>query len=113
MPLHLIDNSGQAEHPHDLGLDTTRAVYEQGSGREIRHSIGTRLFNHQAGASFEPGFDYNWELIYQLGTFAQNYINAWTVSSETGFDVSDLFHAQAGVAGRRCQRRTEYRWAEH
>ena len=84
VPLHLIDNSGQADIYY-LGLDTTRAVYEQGSGREIRHSIGTRLFNHQAGAPFEPGFDYNWELIYQLGTFAQNYINAWTVSSETGF----------------------------
>jgi hypothetical protein len=84
VPLHLVDNSGQADIYY-LGLDTTRAVYEQGSGREIRHGIGTRLYNHQAGAPFEPGFDYNWELVYQLGTFAQNYINAWTVSSETGF----------------------------
>jgi hypothetical protein len=43
------------------------------------------LFNHQPGAPFEPGPDYNWELVYQLGTFAQNYINAWTVATETGF----------------------------
>src|ERR1700747_892958 len=45
------------------------------SGREIRHSIGTRLFNHQPGAPFEPGFDCNWELVYQLGTFGKNYLN--------------------------------------
>jgi hypothetical protein len=84
VPLPLIDSSGQADLYY-LGLDTTRATYQQGSGRELRHTIGTRLFNHQAGAPFEPGFDYNWELAYQLGTFGQHYINAWTVSTETGF----------------------------
>jgi len=84
VPLRLLDRRGQADLYY-LGIDTTRAVYQQGSGREIRHSIGTRLFNHAAGAPFEPGFDYNWELVYQLGTFAQNYINAWTVATETGY----------------------------
>src|SRR5713101_6046913 len=84
-PLRLIDKKGEADLYY-LGLDTTRAVYQQGSGREIRHSIGTRLFNHQPGAPFDlPGFDYNWELVYQLGSFGQNYINAWTVATETGF----------------------------
>ena len=84
VPLRLVDGSGQADLYY-LGLDTTRATYQQGIGREIRHSIGTRLFNRQPGAPCEPGLDYNWELVYQLGTFAQNYINAWTVSTETGF----------------------------
>ena len=84
VPLRLIDQNGQADLYY-LGIDTTRATYEQGSGREIRHTFGTRLFNHQPGAPFEPGFDYNWELIYQLGSFGQNYINAWSVSTETGF----------------------------
>ncbi len=80
-PLRLIDKNGEADLYY-LGLDTTRAVYQQGSGREIRHSIGTRLFNHQHGAPFDlPGFDYNWELVYQLGSFGQNYINAWTVAT--------------------------------
>jgi hypothetical protein len=83
-PLTLIDKSGQADLYY-LGIDTTRAVYEQGAGREIRHTIGTRLFNRQPGAPLEPGLDYNWELIYQLGSFGQNYINAWSVASETGF----------------------------
>lgn len=86
VPLPLIDKGGQADLYY-LGIDNTRATYQQGSGREIRHSIGTRLFNHPAGAPFfdQPGLDYNWELVYQLGTFAQNYINAWTVATETGF----------------------------
>ena len=64
----LFDKDGQADLYY-LGLDMTRAFYEQGSSREIRHSIGTRLLNHQPGAPFEPGLDYNWELVYQLGTF--------------------------------------------
>ena len=90
-PLRLIDQNGQADLYY-LGLDTTRATYQQGSGREIRHSIGTRLFNHQPGAPFDqPGLDYNWELIYQLGTFAQNYINAWSVATETGFTFPARF----------------------
>jgi Alginate export len=91
VPLALIDKSGQADLYY-LGIDNTRATYQQGSGREIRHSIGTRLFNHQPGAPFDqPGFDYNWELVYQLGTFAQNYINAWTVATETGFTFPARF----------------------
>ncbi len=89
-PLRLIYQSGQADLYY-LGIDTTRATYQQGSGREIRHSIGTRLFNHQPGAPFEPGFDYNWELVYQLGTFGNNYINAWTVATETGFTLPVRF----------------------
>jgi hypothetical protein len=69
-----------------------RAVYEEGTGREIRHTIGTRLFNHQPGANFDlPGLDYNWELIYQLGSFAQNYINAWSVATETGYTFPARF----------------------
>jgi hypothetical protein len=84
VPLPLVDQHGQADLYY-LGIDTTHAAYQQGSGREIRHSIGTRLFNHQSGAPFEPGFDYNWEMVYQLGTFGKNYINAWTVATETGY----------------------------
>ena len=91
VPLPLIDKNGQADLYY-LGLNTTRAVYEEGTGREIRHTIGTRLFNHQPGANFDlPGLDYNWELIYQLGSFAQNYINAWSVATETGYTFPARF----------------------
>jgi len=96
VPLRLLDENGQADLYY-LGLDTTRATYQQGSGREIRHSIGTRLFNHQAGAPFTPGLDYNWELVYQLGSFGPNYINAWTVSTETGYTLPMLFKPRLAI----------------
>ena len=86
-PLRLIDAGGQADLYY-LGIDTLNATYQQGSGREVRHSIGARLFNRPPGAPLAPGFDYNLELVYQLGTFGQNGINAWTVASETGFTLS-------------------------
>jgi hypothetical protein len=40
----LINKSGQADLYY-MGIDNTRATYQQGSAREIRHTIGTRLFN--------------------------------------------------------------------
>jgi len=90
VPMRLIDQHGQAGLYY-LGLDTTRARYEQGSGREIRHSIGMRLFNHPPGAPFEPGFDYNWAFVYQTGSFGSNDINAWTVATETGYTFPVTF----------------------
>jgi hypothetical protein len=84
VPFDLINKSGQADLYY-MGIDNTRATYQQGSAREIRHTIGTRLFNRSIATLLEPGFDYNWELIYQTGTFAQNYINAWSVATDTGY----------------------------
>jgi hypothetical protein len=69
VPFDLINKSGQADLYY-MGIDNTRATYQQGSAREIRHTIGTRLFNRSVATLLEPGFDYNWELIYQTGTFA-------------------------------------------
>ena len=86
-PLRLIDAGGSID-VYYLGIDTLDATYEQGSGREVRHSIGTRLFNHPPGAPFAPGLDYNWEFVYQFGSFASNSISAWTVATETGFTFS-------------------------
>jgi hypothetical protein len=90
VPLPLVDRTGEADLYY-LGIDTTRAFYESGSGREIRNSLGTRLFNHQPGAPFSPGLDYNWELVYQVGSFGSNTISAWTVASETGFTFPARF----------------------
>ena len=58
---------------------------------KFRNSLGTRLFNHQPGAPFSPGLDYNWELVYQVGSFGGNAISAWTVASETGFTFPARF----------------------
>jgi hypothetical protein len=86
-PLRLIDAGGRVDLYY-LGIDTLNATYQQGSGREVRHSMGARLCNRPPGAPLAPGFDYNLEPVYQLGTFGQNGINAWTVATETGFTFS-------------------------
>ena len=71
-----------------FGLDQKHAVYEQGTGREIRHSVGTRWFNRAPGTPPQRGVDYNWEAVYQWGAFGPNSIRAWTVASETGYTFS-------------------------
>src|SRR5262249_3762466 len=86
-PLPLVDPGGQVDLYY-LGIDTVNATYQQGSGREVRHSIGTRLFNRPPGAPSTPGFDYNLEFVYQFGTFRSNGISAWTAATETGFTFS-------------------------
>ena len=68
-----------------LGLDQKKAAYEQGMGREIRHSVGTRWFNRDPGTQPKHGVDYNWEAVFQWGAFGPNSIRAWTVASETGY----------------------------
>jgi hypothetical protein len=95
-PLPLVDPGGQVDLYY-LGIDTVNATYQQGSGREVRHSIGTRLFNRPAGAPLSPGFDYNVELVYQFGSFGSNGINAWTAASETGFTFSLPWSPRIGL----------------
>lgn len=62
-----------------LGLDRKQATFDQGSGREQRHSIGARLWG-----SPKP-WDYNFESLFQWGRFGSGNIRAWTVSSDTGY----------------------------
>ena len=62
-----------------FGIERDQATYNQGSGREERHSIGTRLWGEA------KGLDYNFEAVYQFGSFRTGDINAWTVASDTGY----------------------------
>ncbi len=65
-----------------LGIDRKNAHFDQGSARETRHSVGTRLWgSHEA-------WDYNYELVYQWGSFGPSNIRAWTVASDDGFTLS-------------------------
>ena len=68
-----------------LGLDTKNARYQAGMGSESRQSFGVRLFNRKPGALPEPGLDYNWEAVYQGGSFHRAGIRAWTTATETGY----------------------------
>lgn len=67
-----------------LGLKRDGAEYFQGTGDEVRHSIGTRLFGKG------KGWDYNFEGIAQFGKFGDDDIRAWTVASDTGFTWAEV-----------------------
>lgn len=67
-----------------LGLLRAEATFEQGTARERRHTIGTRLSGEPAG------LDYNFELVYQLGSFGAGDIRAWTVASDTGYTFESV-----------------------
>ena len=62
-----------------LGLERRDAEFNQGTARELRHSIGTRLWGKA------NWIDYNFEFVYQFGSFGEGDISAWTVASDTGY----------------------------
>lgn len=67
-----------------LGLRRDDSEYDQGTHNERRRSIGSRIF----GA---PGsWDYNFELVYQWGSFGPDDIDAWTIASDTGYTVKGV-----------------------
>lgn len=67
-----------------VGYYNREAHFDQGTAPETRHSVGTRLWG-----SPKP-FDYNFELIYQWGSFGSGEIQAWTVASDTGYTCDHL-----------------------
>lgn len=67
-----------------LGLFRRTAGFDQGTARETRHSVGTRLWRS------EPPLDYNFEFLYQWGSFGTGDIRAWTAASDTGYTVATL-----------------------
>jgi Alginate export len=62
-----------------IGLNREQASFDQGTANEIRHSVGSRLWG-KYGA-----FDYNFEFMYQFGSFGDSPISAYAVASDTGF----------------------------
>ncbi len=64
-----------------MGIERERAVFDQGVADEFRHAIGTRLWGKARG------WDYNFEFIYQFGTFGAADIKAWTAASNTGYTI--------------------------
>jgi len=80
-PLSILPFKGSVDLYY-LGFDKKQARFDQGVGRESRHSIGTRLWNAGEAA------DYNFELVYQLGAFQSikaGDIRAWTFAADIGY----------------------------
>lgn len=67
-----------------LGLERDVAPFDQGVAKEKRHSVGTRLWGKSGG------LDYNFEALYQWGTWDGGDIRAWTVASDTGYTITEL-----------------------
>ena len=62
-----------------FGLWKKSAKFDDGAGRELRHSIGSRIWGTQ------KFWRYDIEGLYQFGDFSGKEIDAWTFSVNTGY----------------------------
>ena len=67
-----------------LGYSNARSAFDQGGGRERRHTLGARLSGERRGWSW------NWEGMYQFGRFAGADIAAWSLATETAYRLDGL-----------------------
>jgi hypothetical protein len=67
-----------------FGLEKSEATFNQGKAREARQSLGARWSGKTVG------YDYNFEVVYQFGSFGRGEIRAWTAASDVGFTFVDL-----------------------
>jgi hypothetical protein len=66
-----------------LGLDSKEVRFERGTAQEVRHSLGARI-SHPV-ATERPGLDYDFEGVWQFGSFGSAKIEAWTLASNTEY----------------------------
>jgi hypothetical protein len=62
-----------------LGYKNNHGQFSQGTASETRHSIGLRY------AGVHGAWDFNWETLYQFGSFGSGDIEAWTLATDTGY----------------------------
>ncbi|WDI41505.1 alginate export family protein [Bremerella sp. P1] len=67
-----------------IGSENTQAVFDEGTGRELRHTFGTRLYGTWNSWSWNP------ELFIQLGEFGEKRIEAWSLAMQIGYQMHDL-----------------------
>jgi hypothetical protein len=65
-----------------LGLLKEAASFDDGTARELRHSIGTRIWSNK------NVFMYDAEAVGQWGNFGDQQINAWTLSLNASYQLS-------------------------
>jgi hypothetical protein len=71
-----------------LGIARKQATYNRGTANELRHSLGARL--SRPIAEKEPGWDFDYEGVWQFGGFGSANIRAWTFASESGYRMPTL-----------------------
>src|ERR1700752_3609904 len=71
-----------------LGLNRKHATFQRGTAQEVRHSVGARV--SRPIATEQPAWDFDYEALWQFGSFGSANIRAWTMASETGYRFTDL-----------------------
>jgi len=66
-----------------LGLDRKAATFNRGTATENRETLGARLW--RPPATKEHDWDFDYEGVWQFGTFGTDGIRAWTFASDTGY----------------------------
>jgi len=74
----MIQKSGNFDFYY-LGIRRDNARFEEGVGKELRHTVATRYWKSGGG------FIYNLEAAYQFGSFDKGNISAWTTAIEFGY----------------------------
>jgi hypothetical protein len=75
-----------------IGYRNLDAEFNQGSGDEVRHTLGSRFFGKA------QGWDWNFEGMLQFGSFDGGNIRAWSVASDTGYTFEDAtFSPRVGL----------------
>ncbi len=75
-----------------LGFENNHALYSIGAGVERRHSVGGRVFGSH------DRLDWDWEALAQFGSFGQQDVRAWGVSTDTGYTLaSTSWPVRAGI----------------
>lgn len=75
-----------------LGIWKREMNFNDIQGKETRHSIGTRIWKN------EGQWRYDFEAVYQFGKLGDNTINAWTLSSNTTYQFTNIkFNPKVGL----------------
>jgi hypothetical protein len=69
-----------------LGLNRKTATFNRSTAEENRESLGVRLW--RPSATKEHDWDFDYEGVWQFGTFGTDGIQAWTFASDTGYSFS-------------------------
>jgi len=67
-----------------LGFENILAAYDQATGQELRHSLGTRIWGRPMP------WEYNGEYVWQFGRFGRGDIEAWTAANAVRYNFNGL-----------------------
>jgi hypothetical protein len=67
-----------------LGFDRNPTRFNQGTAKEVRHTIGARIWN------LKGAWEYDAEGLFQFGSFGRGDIRAWRVASDTSYGFTSV-----------------------